>query len=265
MFEVQPEVHDPVGLLAWYCRRFYPGADDESFDWSRLYGLLTAWQNTFNRLSGHRCRGLRFMRLERPGRQYCYRPFCPTCWHRRQADILTALRLCRPWPYQWLRETWWVRWDDELHPDVIRRFKARKSRSYRLLAYTLNVEAQAPVLTYEEQRADLEFHGELSYQLMGIFLSCSQPRDPDTIQELGPDQSHLYQGDELVGIVNRRSVTDLVQAWLDSLKHPWEYRGHGIFERYVKRFDGKWPTGRSWAYVSKARTFYEKENPLTTD
>ncbi len=265
MDDQRPEVRDPVGLLAWYRRRFYPAESEGPFEWDRLYGLLTSWQNEFNRLNGRPCLGLRFMHLEQPGRQYCYQPFCPTCWHRRQADILTALRLCGSWPCPYLRETWWVKWDEELHPLLVRRFKARKSDAYRLLAYTLNVEAQAPVLTYEEQRSDPEFHGELSYQLLGLFMAERQVRDLGTIEGLGPDQAHVYQGQELVGIINRQTVDDLPGAWLSHLRHPWDYRQHGIFERYVRRFRSEWPTGRSWAYVSKSRTFYERESASTQD
>jgi hypothetical protein len=229
------EIRDDNGLFTWYRDRFYPDdIGNSAFDWTRLFGLLTHFQREYAKATGHRCRGLRFMHLNtRNG--YCRGVLCPTCWHRRHTQLFTALgNLAAKGGYVWARESWHVPCEAQLHPKLVARFKIKRSNC-RMLCYTLNYYAvdtrgQLPTLG---QR--VPFDGELAYQLTGLFHSDR------LITEYGldkHDQLHVYDGEELAGVIDREQldVEHAAHVWAESLHHPWEWRWHDNFSTYLTRF-----------------------------
>jgi hypothetical protein len=197
---------------------------------------------------------------------------CPSCWYRRNADIMVALDKARGWPYYYLRQTWFVPWWEDLHPRCVQRFKSYHS-AYKLVAYTLNFDALGPVIDALSVKDD--WGGELTYQLRGIFVADHLVQDKRVDENL-PGQVEVFadprsEESESVGIIDRSVCTDhdsMLDAWLNGapdntdmpgLNHPFYYKRHFKFSQYIDRFSKYSPAGRSWAKVKSIGAYHGEE------
>jgi hypothetical protein len=250
------ELRDEFGLFRWYQGIFFPHTlNDPNFDYQRMYGLLTKLQIMFNSWTPKPCRGMKFMTPglranDLKGHQYCGHPLCPTCWHRRQTELIQALAEIPEVPWLCFRSTWFVKWDIDVHPRCVTRFKGAGSR-YKLLAYTLNWDASVAFLDDEDAKHD-EFGGQLSYQLLGLFWSHREVRDTqDTAGQVNVRLDPTTGHSETIGIVDKDYVArdQLLPTWWAKLRHPWQYRGHTLFRDYIERFYDYKPAGKSWTRI----------------
>lgn len=226
--------------------------------WGKYVSTMTMLQRIFNNY-GKPCRSLGIMTISKyPGLQYCNNPICPSCWYRKNLSLLSAICKMRVASYMYIRNTWFVPWDTDIHPRCVQRFKSYHSR-YRLVGYTLNFDALSPYFNPDDARRD-PFGGELSYQLIGVFASDKLVSDknidkglPDQVAvNEDPKDSHSRQ----IGIIDREVFTNqikLISVWLDRLNFPFLYHNHPKFGDYINRFFNYNPSGRSWTRIRKIR------------
>jgi len=239
-------VKDPYGLYAWYRDCFYRDSlGDALFEWVRIFGLLAYCQGKYSSIRD--CHGMSFMACHKKTQKYCNHPLCPSCWHRRNIELLKALHALKD-RTTYIRSTCHQKWTTDLHPNLIKRFKARATR-YQLVGYTLSYDACDVKITGDIRRGD-PFGGELSYQLVGVFQSDSPVRDKD----VRSGQVHVENEGQVVGVIDRREIDPRAapSEWLSSLVHPWVYRRHNIFEKYLTNFQ---PRGlsRGWTRINRCR------------
>lgn len=258
---------DPYGLWAWYRDRIVYNAQGRArpFTWRQLFALLTSVQQEFNRnLGPKKCTGLSFMKLDPRPSSRCRNPLCPSCWHVRNSELIAHLQTLKPGPTYYIRSTFEVIWNGQVHPRLVKRFKGAGTR-YKLEGYTLNVRAPYRRTTADHLTTD-PFFGEPSKQIIGVFRADSPVRDrqavrvlDDTGQPTNQTQIHVYDGDQVVGCIDQLSFTDpseLIQGWMELLSHPLELYFHDRFWEYVDHLGDpeNRPTGKTWCWVNHGKT-----------
>ena len=230
---------DQSAIMAFYAERLFDDTDPEQVAFREVLSRLSAAQRAYN--AAHPpCRGLSFMKLNTVGRNYCNQPFCPSCWHRRQQDLLSWLADLPDGTTYYLRTTDTVNWSEPIHPRVVQRFKANGAR-FALRAYTALFESDG---AWPDP--------ELEYGLMGIFTHQSGPDffEPVSTVLTNHHDPHSTAAGQIRNSVHR-DTADLRTAWLNTLHHPWEFVSHGLFHEYANHFATERPLGRSWTRINR--------------
>lgn len=227
----------------------------------------------YNRVAPKPCRGLDIIRSgpHKRERQYCNHPMCPCCWYRKASSMWNAILKLGEWEYYYLRQTWLTPWNKDLHPRCVQQFKAYHS-AYKMVAYTINFDA--PGRHVDDISEKDEWHGELVYQLRGVFVSDRLVKekyaDPGLPDQLEVKVDPRDRSSELVGIIDRavfEDRQDLFDAWLygcsdtgfPGLRYPYYYARHPKFSEYLERFSTYSPSGRSWAKIKKIGGHHDRE------
>lgn len=94
------------------------------------------------------------------------------------------------------------------------------------------------------------FHGEMAYQLIGLFAS-ERPFSEYNTDHAGQVYVTDKTGD-VVGLIDSQRVygPELQRMWLENLTHPWRFRRHQLFSDYLRHFD-QTKLGRTWSRVNK--------------
>ncbi len=176
------------------------------------------------------CRAMKYMHLRGAATKLCSLPMCPSCWHMRHAELF-SYRDVRLTGNIYARSTWDVRWDQDLHPALLDRFRLNRP-GCKLLAYALTFDAASKYRV--DAQAD-SFQGQLTYKLTGLF------RTDKPMREYGADQHgqiQVYDGGAVAGVIDRVELDPetAFSEWLDTIRHPWEWRRHDIFNDYLKAF-----------------------------
>ena len=228
---------------------------------SQLPKALAAAQARYNRTAETPCVGLGFMQLRNRDRalQRCYKPLCPSCWYRKQLEVVEALRRLKP-GCTYLRRTWLLPWWEPVHPKLLARWRC-VGGPYRNIVTSLNFTAPDRTINKWAHQRD-EFGGQLAYQVIGIAQADSPPRERKHV--FGPDYIGVYAGDTLAGTIEREEIDyrDAADRWLDELISPWTFRRHRPFRKYLQGFEPG--LGRSWTRINHSY-LEEKSDEITED
>lgn len=217
-----------VNLFEWYMGQL--GILRPPFNIRRIAQQLWGMQTRYNRATGRKCRGLQFLHVH-PTERLCRQPLCPTCWYLRQRRTLDRLETISP-GVTFVRETVPFRWNEPVDPAVLQAFKARRRRQYTLVAYTVNFEACAPIITPDIEQGDT-YQGEMGYTLLGVFQS-----------------PHVHQERRFRDVYREQiPPAQAAAVWLQRVQAPWAYRRHPRFNDYLTHFDPQ--IGNSWGRVQK--------------
>jgi len=184
--------------------------------------------------------------------------FCPSCWHRKHAQILNHLNQLPEEGFYYLRWTWDLGWQEDYPEELVRKFLGKHS-SYRQVAYAINCQALERVCNPNPVTGVDEFNNEMFSSLRGVFVAS---REVEGRNEPVPNQTAVYApgSKQYIGVVDRRLFRrrdQIVVEWLAGLHHPWEYREHDCFADYIRRFgtyspfSGSRGGGRYWARLGR--------------
>lgn len=245
---------DRLGLISWYSQRFFPAEHlpDSPVTPSRVWGLLAAFQRDYNDEVGQPCKGLQFMHSRDRPSSYCGSPLCPTCWHLAQSRLLEHLWGLPAEGHFYIRQTDFRPLGQQLVTQEVDRILSYWT-AYKTVGYTLNFWAH-----YKDRpEVGVPWDGRLTYSVLAVSTATKPTRDIHSdgqglvrVRKNYRDSQSPFVG-EIEHLAYEQDRQLLIDAWMDHLGHPWEYRAHPGFPDYLGYAHQDWSVGRSWTRKRK--------------
>lgn len=226
--------------------------------WSlpRAFRLQRTYHQKFVQVTGLKCSGFNIKgEKQRQTITACHHPLCPTCWHRRQASMLSIIeQLDEPVMYLRSMEGFWYR--DTVPKAAMTRFKVKRQRegvnAMRLVCWTVAPYEQRINPKNAEQVAEQKRNlrpatytssaprtGSCFYRLVGVFVADRPvankylPKKGRNINRLVDTTAVKVDGVEIA--IERRLVAgrdELARRWRELNPHPSRLRLHYFYAEY---------------------------------
>jgi len=266
---------DPFGLFKAVLgvRRRGPATRQRAFKLQRIY------HERFVEATGVTCSWLSLQGQDwKTTIRYCYHPLCPSCWHRRQATILSTLAHLDA-PVLYLRSIEGVWYRDPVPSKAMTAFKSKRQakgvNAMRLVCWALAPYQQridpANAEQVDEKQRNLRHatytrstprSGSCFYRLVGVFIA-DRPVINKHLPKRQRSINRLVDKTLIDGVtIERRRVAsrdELADCWRELNPHPSHLHRHGLYAEYDRVLKAAFP--KSYKVVGKANKLAKPTRP----